>query len=63
MIFALALASAGIPAQAYEFDDLYASLPFRMEKVQRPKIPARKVCIKDFGAKGDGTTLNTVDSN
>lgn len=44
---------------AYEFEELYSSLPFPMNKVQRPCIPSRTVSVVDFGAKGDGSTLNT----
>ena len=43
----------------YEFAYLYKDLPFKMEKVQRPQIPAREVSVADFGAVGDGVTLNT----
>ena len=40
-------------------DSLYEGLPFAMEKVAMPSIPARSVCLSDFGAVGDGITLNT----
>jgi polygalacturonase len=40
-------------------DSLYEGLPFAMEKVALPSIPARSVCLSDFGAVGDGITLNT----
>ncbi len=43
----------------YEFAYLYKDLPFEMEEVQRPQIPAREVNIKDFGGVGDGVHLNT----
>lgn len=43
----------------YEFDYLYDDLPFEMEKVQRPMIPAREVSVADFGGVGDGVFLNT----
>ena len=33
--------------------------PFEMPEVALPQIPARTVSIVDFGAAGDGTTLNT----
>lgn len=39
--------------------DVYANLPFEMPKVELPAIPAREASIVDFGAVGDGMTLNT----
>lgn len=30
-----------------------------MPRVTRPEIPDRRVCLTDFGAVGDGVTLNT----
>ena len=43
----------------YEFAHLYEDLPFEMEQLQRPVIPAREVDIRDFGGVGDGVALNT----
>ena len=40
-------------------EDPYAGLPFEMPRVELPAIPARKVVLTDFGAVGDGVTLNT----
>ena len=34
-------------------------LPFQMPEVSAPKFPDRQVNLKDFGAVGDGITLNT----
>ena len=34
-------------------------LPFQMPEVSAPKFPANTVCLKEFGAVGDGITLNT----
>lgn len=36
------------------------ALPFEMPAVPRPQIPDREVSIVDFGAVGDGHTLNTT---
>ena len=38
---------------------LYADLPFSMDEVRLPSIPKNEVKLTDFGAKGDGVTLNT----
>lgn len=43
----------------YEFAYLYEDLPFDMERVERPYIPAREIDIRDFGGIGDGVALNT----
>ena len=43
----------------YEFGYLYDDLPFEMERVQRPQIPAREISVADFGGIGDGVTLNS----
>ena len=42
-----------------EFAYLYKDLPFKMARVARPDIPAYTVELTDFGAVGDGVTLNT----
>ena len=47
------------PESTYEFAYLYNKLPFDMPRVARPEIPERRVCLTDFGATGDGVTLNT----
>ena len=45
------------PAGGYDY--LYEDLPFPMEKVTLPQIPERSADLRDFGAVGDGQTLNT----
>lgn len=42
-----------------EFDYLYTSLPFHMQKISRPDIPDYSVSLTDFGGVGDGVTINT----
>ena len=54
------MAIGSMRAQTYPYDNLYQNLPFKMSKVTRPTFPARETNIKDFGAKGDGTTLCTA---
>lgn len=44
---------------AYKYDEVYKKLPFEMPYVKAPVFPERSVYLKDFGAIGDGETLNT----
>ena len=37
----------------------YADLPITLQQVERPTLPAKKLSLTDFGAVGDGKTLNT----
>ena len=55
---ALPFFSCSAPA-ASEFDYLYENLPFEMERISRPVIPDREVCLTDFGGVGDGIAMNT----
>lgn len=47
------------PVTQAEINALYKGLEFDMPKVKLPKISKKSVSIKDFGAVGDGLTLNT----
>ena len=44
-------------------DSIYQQLPFRMPKVEQPTFPDYTVCITQYGAVGDGVTLNTQAIN
>ncbi len=56
---------SGVYAQSFNLIDnsIYQNLPFNMPQVQQPSFPDYSVNILDFGAKGDGTTLNTEAIN
>ncbi|HEX3006694.1 MAG TPA: glycoside hydrolase family 28 protein [Bacteroidales bacterium] len=41
------------------FQELYAGLPFPMEKVKQPEFPGNSVNIVEFGAVGNGIVSNT----
>ena len=42
---------------------VYEALPFDMPKVMQPSFAENQTSIVDFGAKGDGVTLNTEAFN
>jgi polygalacturonase len=59
-IFLVTGASAQVqPISDSLWNDLSANLPFAMPRVAVPEIPSFSVSIKDFGAVGDGLTMNT----
>ena len=47
------------PAPKLESDNIYDGLEFQMPHIVVPTFPDYKVSITDFGAVGDGQTLNT----
>lgn len=55
----LAIGCCNSSKEAADTAQLYKNLPFEMNEVARPDIPALTVSIEDFGGKGDGVTLNT----
>ncbi|WP_034256881.1 glycoside hydrolase family 28 protein [Adhaeribacter aquaticus] len=46
-------------ASISSLDDLYKGIEFDMPRVQEPQFPNYSVKVTDFGAVGDGLTLNT----
>lgn len=48
---------------AADMKAVYDGLPFSMPEVEQPSFPDYQVNICDFGAKGDGVTLNTEAIN
>ena len=60
MVLALSLALlCSCDKECKRLDSLYQGLPFTMQKIKLPDIPARSVCLTDFGGIGDGVFLNT----
>ena len=55
----IAVALMALAAQAADYTHYYQNLPVEMARVSAPTIPDREVRLTDFGAVGDGTTLNT----
>ena len=59
LILAAAAMTACCCGEGDKYAAAYENLPFEMPKVELPAIPAREASIVDFGAVGDGMTLNT----
>jgi polygalacturonase len=65
LIAALPMAEAAVfncqqdTPSGQEIKQYTSNLPFPMPEIQLPQIPARRVSIADFGAVGDGHTMNT----
>lgn len=56
LVFVLACGSAS----AADYDKYYQGLPTKVARVTAVSIPANEVRLTDFGAVGDGVTLNTT---
>lgn len=64
LAFPLASCQQNVSAQTTAADDLiYEGVPFDMPRVEQPSFPDYSVSITQFGAKGDGITLNTEAIN
>ena len=59
MLFALAAASVTCTAQQSPYETFTRDLPFQMQQVKAPVIPATRVNLTDFQAVGDGRQLCT----
>ena len=59
LLFLAAAAMTACCSEGDKYASVYENLPFEMPQVVQPSIPAREVCITEFGAVGDGMTLNT----
>jgi hypothetical protein len=46
-------------ARATDYTSYYEQLPVAVAQPELPQVPERTVRLTDFGAKGDGLTLNT----
>lgn len=60
------LINSFLQAQSYiqnEIKKYYENLPFEMPLLKAPEFPAKNYLITDFGAVGDGFTLNTEAFN
>jgi polygalacturonase len=58
-LLVMALCPLGLHLKAASLEDYVARAPFKMPVVPRPSFPARRFFVTDFGAVGDGHTLNT----
>jgi polygalacturonase len=62
-VFLLCFITVNLSAQGstnkYDFARLCKNLPFKMPVLSVPKFPNKTFNIKDFGAVGDGQTVNT----
>ncbi|MBE6287377.1 MAG: glycoside hydrolase family 28 protein [Mediterranea massiliensis] len=45
--------------EVYKYEEIYKNLPFEMPRITAPIFPERFINLAEFGAVGDGETLNT----
>ena len=55
----MVMAFVALTAQAADYKHYYQNLPVEMTQVSAPTIPDRAVLLADYGATGDGKTVNT----
>lgn len=53
------LISNSLFAKNYKYGYLYQNLPFQMNQVPEPAIPAAEISVEAYGGVGDGNKLNT----
>ena len=63
LIFTSFIFIGKVKAQEKDLDYYYKNLPFKMSRVIEPVFPAKVFAINDYGAVGDGVTLNTTAFN
>ena len=59
LVLFFASVCSGNLATSQEVNDIYEGIEFEMPKVVEPTFPDYSVSITDFGAIGDGQTLNS----
>lgn len=60
LLAAIVLLCSNLSAQnKYDFAKLFNNLPFKMNALTIPKFPNKEFNIKQYGAVGDGMTVNT----
>ena len=60
----LLLLACGISMQASaagqnDYSSYYTNMPVQLAQASAPSIPDYRVSVRDFGAKGNGVTLDT----
>lgn len=64
IVLSVLLSAAGFGANGQsDYRELYVDLPFEMPEISRPDFGERSVSVTDYGALGDGVTLNTEAFN
>lgn len=59
VVFLLFVFCSCVGGEKNPYSALHESLPFEMPPLQKPVFPDNRLSVADFGAVGDGATLNT----